>query len=134
MQEWYDLLNEKDGIVPNYILMEILKHKIQNYDKSEEVNSFILKGVKGWFDKQTRVSLAHLASCVENQMDFVLGNEIITLTKAEAVKFLSDLEVYAQQCYLATRKNVIALNEVKSLEDIINFEYINKYPNKINFI
>jgi hypothetical protein len=29
-------------------------------------------------------------------MDFVLGNEIITLTKAEAVKFLSDLEVYAQ--------------------------------------
>jgi hypothetical protein len=51
MQEWYDLLNEKDGIVPNYILMEILKHKIKNYDISEEVNSFILKGVKGWFDK-----------------------------------------------------------------------------------
>ena len=134
MQEWYDLLKEKDGIVPNYILMQILKHKILTYDTSNEVNSFVLKGVEGWFDKQTRVSLAHLAACVENQMDFVLGDNIITIPKNEAIKFLSDLEVYAQQCYLTTRKNIIALNQVKSLEDIINFEYTNKYQNKINII
>lgn len=134
IQEWYDLLIKKDGIVPDCILIEILKHKILTYDKSKEVNSFVLKGVEYWFDKATRVSLSYLASCVESKMDFVLGNEIITISKEEALKFLSDLEVYAQQCYLATHKNLLALNQIKSFEDIINFEYINKYPDKINFI
>lgn len=133
MQEWYNLLMEKDKEVSEYVLLQILKHKIQTNDKSKNINTFTLKGIDYWFDKSTRVSLSYAVSCVENEIEFVLGTKSVILTKEEALKFLNDLEVYAQKCYIITYKHLQNINNLKSVEDIINYEY-NNYPDKINFV
>jgi hypothetical protein len=57
MKEWYDLFMLKDHFVSEDILLEVLKQKIINYDKSEQVNMFTLNGINYWFDKATRTSL-----------------------------------------------------------------------------
>ena len=53
-----------------YILVKviILLAKINFYDNSEAVNSFIVNGIDFWLDKNTRVGLAHLANCTEGIM------------------------------------------------------------------
>lgn len=134
MQEWNDLFMQKDYTVSEDVLLEVLKQKIINYDKSKEVNEFILKGNKYWFDKQTRTSLFYLVNSSENNVEFILENTSVILSKEEALRFLSELEIYAQKCYLITYKHLNSIKELKTIEDIINYEYNKDYPNKINFI
>ena len=134
MQEWNDLFIQKDYTVSEDVLLEVLKQKIIDYDKSEQVNMFTLNGINYWFDKATRTSLFQLINSVENDVDFILGDVNIILSKENALKFLSELEVYAQKCYLTTHKHLNSIKKLKTLEDIINYEYNKDYPDKINFI
>ena len=106
MKEWHDLLLQKDNHVSDLILKDILLHKIKKHDTSSEINNFILKGISYWFDKSTRLSLAHLVNCSETDVTFLLGDNSITLSKEEASKFLSELEVYASKCFLTTNKHL----------------------------
>jgi hypothetical protein len=39
------------GVYPTHLYKAILLKKIEMYDRSEEVNSFIYKGYKFWLDK-----------------------------------------------------------------------------------
>lgn len=130
---WNNLFIEKDGASSEYILREILKTKIQNYDSSNEVNSFILKDNKYWLNKDTRLGLQHLVNCSKDEVSIVLEDQIITISKDDASKFLSQLEVYAGQCYLQTQKHLIAIKELKTVEDLINYDYTKGYPEKITF-
>lgn len=134
MQEWNDLFIQKDYTVSEDVLLEVLKQKIIDYDKSEQVNMFTLNGINYWFDKATRTSLFQLINSVENDVEFILGDVNIILSKENALKFLSELEVYAQKCYLTTHKHLNSIKKLKTLEDIINYEYNKDYPDKINFI
>lgn len=134
MKEWYDLFMLKDHFVSEDILLEVLKQKIIDYDKSEQVNMFTLNGINYWFDKATRTSLFQLVNSIENDVEFILGDVNIILSKENALKFLSELEVYAQKCYLTTHKHLNSIKKLETIEDIINYEYNKDYPNKINFI
>ena len=134
MQEWNDLFIQKDYTVSEDVLLEVLKQKIIDYDKSEQVNMFTLNGINYWFDKATRISLFQLVNSVENNVEFILGDVNIILSKENALKFLSELEVYAQKCYLTTHKHLNLIKKLETIEDIINYEYNKDYPNKINFI
>jgi hypothetical protein len=61
-----------------------------------------LNGIKYWFDKATRVSLVNLVNSSEEDVSFILGSEIVTLSKEKASKFLANLEVYASKCFIKT--------------------------------
>lgn len=134
LSAWKEILEMKDGFCPGYMLFNILKTKIEYYDKSLEVNNFTLKGVKGWFDKTTRVSLAHFVNSCKDSVQFVLGDNIINLTKEEAQDFLAQLEVYAQKCFIITHQHLENIKQLRTVEDLINYKYTEQYPNKINFI
>lgn len=133
MQEWYNLFMMKDYQVSEDVLLEVLKQKIINYDKSKEINTFTLKGIDYWFNKETRVSLFYLTNSIDTNVEFVLGDKIVNLSKEDALKFLSELEVYAQKCYLITHKHLNNINNLKTVDEIINYKYNNEYPDKINF-
>lgn len=117
------------GIPVNF--RKYLERKCELYDKSIEVNSFIFKDKKYWFDKNTRASLLALVSCSENTVTLVLGDELVELEVSKAKKFLSDLEIYASKCYVNTAKHLKNIKELKSLEDVINYDYTTGYPDKI---
>lgn len=133
MKEWYDLLYEKDHTVPKSTLNILLEKKINDYDTSENVNGFIINGESFWLDKNTRVGLMHLVNCSKDNVQLVLKDKILTIPIDVAKSFLTQLEVYAGKCYLQTQKHLLAINDLHTIEDIINYDYTKGYPEKINF-
>lgn len=130
-------MQELDEIYKTYIgdyvhcYGDILSAKINLYDNSSEVNSFIFKGSPMWLDKATRVGLMHLVNCSSDKVQVVLENEIITFSKDDAKDFLTQLELYAGQCYLQTQKHLLAVKQLNTAEDFINYDYTTGYPEKI---
>ena len=116
-----------------FIYKDILLVQISLYDKSNNVNSFIVNGIDFWLDKNTRVGLAHLANCTEGVMQLVLGDTVLEIESSVMKEMLVQLERYAAQCYLQTQKHLIAIKELKTVEDIINYDYTKGYPEKLTF-
>lgn len=109
----------------------ILQEKIKLYDSSKEINGFNYKDQEYWFDKNTRVSLMNLLNCTKDNVEFVLGDDVVSLSKTNAKKFLSDLEIYASKCYINTKKHLANIKNIKSIEELINYDYTTGYPDKI---
>lgn len=133
LQDWDELMIQLWGSSLSKNLIKILTHKIEQYDISDEVNSFIINGQKFWLDKATRVGLMHLANCSTDNLQLVLGNQILTIPVDIAKAFLAQLEVYAGQCYLQTQKHLLAIKNLKTKDEIINYDYTTGYPEKIQF-
>ena len=126
-----DVLYKKYFGEYQYTYPEILQQKIKIYDSSKDVNSFEYKDQSYWLDKNTRVGLMNLLNCVDDNIELVLGDNILTLSVDKAKKFLSELEVYSSKCYVNTQKHLKAIKELKSVEELINYDYTTGYPNKI---
>lgn len=133
VKHWNDLILQKDGVVYPKTLKKILIHKINEYDTSENVNGFIINGQSYWLDKNTRVGLMHLTNCSTDYIELVLGSEVLTIPIDIAKAFLAQLEVYAGKCYLQTQKHLLAIKDLHTIEDIINYDYTKGYPEKITF-
>lgn len=114
-----------------YEYKNILKAKINLYDKSERVNSFVFKEKNLWLDKATRVGLMHLANCSTEDVQLILGDQILTFSPDFVKEFLTRLEVYAGKCYVQTQKHLIAVDALKTPEEVINYDYTTGYPEKI---
>lgn len=130
---WKELLEQRYGLVTQGALLSVLEAKIWKHDSSSEVNSFLIGENKFWLDKATRVGLMHLANCSSDKLQLVLGDQILEIPVDIAKTFLSQLEVYAGKCYLQTQKHLIALKTLKTIEDIINYDYTKGYPEKLIF-
>lgn len=109
----------------------ILKEKIKHYDTSKEINGFIFDNKEFWFDKSTRLGLMHLANCSTDNVQVVLGDNVLSMSPEVLKDFLRKLEVYAGQCYVQTQKHLIAVDSLKSVDDILNYDYTIGYPAKI---
>lgn len=132
MSCWKEIFEKKDGTCRYKTMLKVLEACIYAYDTSDNVNIFYYKNVPCWLDKNTRVGLYHLATCSPEHITVALGTEIITLPVEHAKAFLAALEVYAGECYLMTAKHLIAIKELKSIEDIVNYDYTKGYPDKIS--
>lgn len=130
---WNSLLIQLTGMCFGSSLLRVAKACIEYNDKSSKVNSFTHKDKEYWFDKNTRASLLALVSCSENTITLVLGDELIELEVSKAKKFLQDLEIYASKCFINTQKHLKAIKELKTVEDIINYDYTKGYPDKLKF-
>lgn len=130
MMELHDLYKLYFGNY-EYEYKNILKAKINLYDKSEAVNSFIFRDQNLWLDKATRVGLMHLANCSTEDIQLVLGDQVLTFSPEFVKEFLAKLEVYAGKCYVQTQKHLIAVNTLTNSDEIINYDYTTGYPEKI---
>lgn len=131
MKEFDELYKKHFGnYEPFYV--HILSEKIKLYDKSNSINSFNLKGKSYWLDKNTRMGLMNLANCSNIEVPIVFGDEIIIFEPNELKNFLSQLEIYASRCYIQTKRHLLAIKELKTIEEIFNYDYTTGYPDKIN--
>ena len=130
---WNDLLITKDGHTSEFALKEVLKQQIANYDASDNVNAFIIGGQKYWLDKATRVGLQQLVNSSDDEVSLVLHDQVLTIPKDIASGFLAQLEVYAGKCYLQTAKHQLAIKELQTVDDLINYDYTKGYPEKLTF-
>lgn len=112
---------------------DILK-KIDEYDKSANVNSFFLNEAKVWLDKNTRVGLQNSitiekeAGKTETTLWFNGIKLVIGCTPA--LQMLSILELYALNCYNKTAEHKNNVQNLTTLEEVLSYDYTQGYPDK----
>ena len=131
MTVWKEIFEQKDGMCSSNLMSQVLEASIRAYDKSINVNSFYFKEKQYWLDKATRVGLQNLANCCPNDISLFLEDTMVSLSLDKAIEFLSQLEIYAGQSFVTTAKHLLAIKELKTVQDIINYDYTAGYPNKI---
>lgn len=116
--------------IPNNI-KEFLQKKIEFYDSSSEVNSFIYKGKQYWLDKQQRSCMRTLLDSGIDSIEFYLGEEFINFPTDVIKTFIKDLEIYSHKCFINTAKHQQQIRSLEKIEDILNYDYTTGYPEKI---
>lgn len=116
--------------IPNNI-KDFLKQKIQLYKDSFTINSFIYKDKEYWLDSKTRGSLCNLSKSNLEEIEFILGDQIVIISPKKLQEFLSNLEIYAYKCHVNTFKHLKAIESLDKLEEIFNYDYTTGYPEKI---
>lgn len=119
-------------------LKKLKNDEITKYDKSSNVNAFLLNGADVWLDRDTRVSLMNSTTIAKNmgQENTILwlGTVKITIKCDQAIQLLSALEMYALNCFNKTaehKKNVEALS---TINEIVSYDYTVGYPEKLNLV
>ena len=111
--------------------------KIDEYDKSVNVNSFKLNGIDVWLSKDTRVGLMNSISIEKaagkEQSVLWFNNICVTVNCDSAIQMLSALELYALDCYNKTSEHKINVQNLSSIEEVHNYDYTQGYPNKLEF-
>lgn len=128
---WKELFELKDGRCYFGLMLKVLEAIIKTYDKSSSVNSFTYNEEEYWLDKATRVGLRNLIDSNPEEVSIVLKDKIIEMSTDKAKDFLSQLEIYAGKCFVTTAKHLQAIKELRTVEDIINYNYKSGYPDKI---
>nr|DAG98153.1 MAG TPA: protein of unknown function (DUF4376) [Crassvirales sp.] len=118
------------------IAKEKLFNKISEYDKSDEVNGFLLNGELFWLDRETRMSVSYSTSqekALGNETTTIwLGGKSMVLPCEIVLWLLSQLEVYAKKCYNKTAEHKAAVDKLKTLEDVESYDYKSGYPERLN--
>lgn len=128
---WKTLLERKDGVCFYNTLYKVLEAEIKYYDTSSNVNGFYYDGKEYWYSKDTRVGLQNLVNSSTEDITLVLGDNFVELSADKAKQFLQKLEVYAGKCYINTKKHLQAIKNLKTVDDLINYDYTTGYPSKI---
>lgn len=140
-KELYELIEIDFGVKPKPTELEVEKSKmlkkIDEYDTSIDVNSFYLNGLQVWLDKATRVGLMNSLNIEKNAGKEIstiwFGNIKLELNTEAAIQMLSALELYALECYNKTAEHKVNVNSKTSVTEIVNYDYTQGYPDKLNF-
>ncbi len=114
-----------------FLYKDILLKKVDLYDSSDNVNSFIYKGNKYWLDKQQRSCMRTVSESGLDTVEIVLGTEVLKLSSEFVKQFILQLEAYAYKCYVTTAKHKQQINLLTSVEDLFNYDYTAGYPEKL---
>lgn len=111
------------------------------YDKSIEVNTFILNNNKVWLDKNDRVGLMNSTIIEKNagRVNCVLWFDIndiptkLVVNCDTAISMLQQLEIYAKDCYNITAEHKANVLNLNSINEVDAYDYTVGYPDKLNF-
>lgn len=112
--------------------------KIQEYDKSSNVNSFYIDGQSMWLDKETRLGLVNSINLQKKQGVTITilwyNSRSYTLDCDIALDMLDKLELYAISCYNTTQSHIANINLLADKSSIELYNYTSGYPEKLNFL
>lgn len=108
---------------------------LEEYDNSDNVNSFTLNGNPMWLDYPTRQQLrtsieAYQSQGIE-QVTKWFGGMSYTFPTVVWLQMLNALEVYASEALNATEAHRAAINALTSIEEIDEYDFTIGYPKKI---
>lgn len=111
--------------------------KINEYDKSSQVNGVTINGMYTWFDKATRVGLRNSTNVLKKlgneTTSLWVNNKEITIKCDQLIDMLDKLEVYALNCFDITSKHKRNVYQLSTIEEIENYDYTSGYPEKLTF-
>lgn len=111
--------------------------KINEYDKSSQVNCVTINGMHTWFDKATRVGLRNSTNVLKKlgneTTSLWVNNKEITMKCDQLTDMLDKLEIYALNCFDITSKHKRNVYQLSTIEEIENYDYTSGYPEKLTF-
>ena len=119
------------GIPQNF--MEYINKKIDIFDQFH-LNSFIYQGKSYWLDKEKRESIKNLINTSYKDAEvfnLILGDQIVEISPKILLKFLEDLSKYSYECLITLTKHKNNLKNIKSINELLKFDYTTGYPNKL---
>lgn len=130
-------LNEELSGLPLAEAKAALVAKITEYDTSEAVNSFTVLGQSHWLDRTTRVSLMNSATVSKGMgaqsVILWLDGTPIELPTEVAIMLLSQVEMYAQECFNVTCRHKVAVAALETVEECVGYDYTAGYPARLEF-
>lgn len=112
-------------------------NEIISYDMSDEINGFYFDGNFMWLDRDTRACLKNTIESLElmnmHELNIWYGGIYVTLDTDMAKMLLSQLEIYAMQCYNITESHKVEISNMDNISDIYSFDITKDYPKKLEF-
>lgn len=110
---------------------------ITGYDTSDEVNGFYINGTLFWLSKADRVGLMNSTNILKaagTQMTSLWYNGIEIDVSCDAlISMLSQLEIYALECYCVTERHKVAVEALESIASVDAYDITAGYPVKLTF-
>lgn len=115
----------------------IRKVQIQGYDSSNKVNQFYLNDVALWLDKATRVGLVNSITIEKEagreETCLWFDGLMVRMKVTDALAALSQLELYALDCYNVTAQHQVAITQAQSIDELRDFDITADYPEMLQF-
>ena len=115
--------------------------EIENYDTSDDVNSFnVVKDgvtVSSWLTPEERANYRNSIDSAETvgveTLELYIGDMPITLATQNAKVMLAQIQLYADACANATKRHILAIEALDSIEAVDAFDVTLGYPEKLTF-
>ena len=115
--------------IKNYF--QLINNGLVYYDTSKYVNSFYYQDKQYWLSKDIRIGLFRLIDSGAEQITLQLDDNYLIISPDKLKKFLNQLEVYAGKCFATTAEHLQNIKQLSTIEELLNYDYTAKYPNKI---
>jgi hypothetical protein len=111
--------------------------RIEEYDRSEAVNSFTIRDIVMWLSVEERVRIATQISVNETvgrtEMTRWFNGREFTFPLTTWRQMLVALEVYAGDAINVTEAHKVAVNSLTTIEEVDSYDYTIGYPEKLIF-
>ncbi len=117
------------------LIKDIVTANIHEYDNSDNVNGFILNGNNVWLNKDTRVGLMNSTTIQKAagaiKADLWFGNMNLSIECDTIIALLSQLELYALECYNKTAEHLKNVSLLTSVDEVAAYDFRAGYPSKL---
>ena len=124
------------GAEPLEYMRKAMLAYIDVYDSSSAVNSFLLNGMDVWLDKVTRMGLMNSTTIAKaaglDETTLWLGDIELVVDCDKAIQLLSELEIYALECFNVTASHKAEVNKLDNIDAVLTYDYREGYPEKLN--
>lgn len=108
------------------------------YDNSDEVNSFLVNNsIKAWLtpDERSnyRTSIEAAKLLQKEDLSLHVGDMFVTIPTSQAEVILAHIQLYADECYMVTKRHEAAISELTTIEEVEEYDFTQGYPTKLNF-
>ena len=114
--------------------------QIEAYDASTSVNEFMINGYGLWLTPAERGNFLNflnaklaLGASDTDTITYILAGISITLTIADGLGMLAQIEVYAGDCAIVTGQHIAAVNALATDAEIEAYDYTVGYPAKLSY-
>lgn len=112
--------------------------ELSQYDNGSDVNDFTVNGqLHAWFDPETRSNYRNSIDAAKllniDNLQVFIGGTLVTLSTTAAEQMLAAIQLYADQCYIATKQHEANIEMFDNVGDINNYDFTTGYPSKLNF-
>lgn len=119
-------------------IKEIKKNEIHMYDNSSNVNNFTINdSINAWFTVAERnnyyASINAAKTVGLDTLSFFVGDVKLEIGTAMAESMLSQIQLYADACFIVTKQHKLNVDGLTTIEEVNNYDYTVGYPEQLNF-